>query len=1502
MAVSELLEVLLVSAACAVLTIAAIVELALGDGDPTTSWPYSAAVVLVEAALMVLTLILGLWVPRKAKSISNKEIEGVLGPNWDILSHRREIPLTRTQDGLPLVRRDGSWVFVDPVDIVSGDIVDLSTACDAARDCVLSADHEQLVGNSTESPRPGPPESQESVGQAMPSHSVPTIEVEMVTLRGFPPSSPSTTLTTIPIASSPMTTTAPMPDASPRSSKERDRITSNFVTPAGVQREAARRRVQRVRVLENVRDALRNLQREAFLDRPESRISRLLKYTRWQSYLVLAVIAAVALVGNLVRAVADPDSAADRGDGTKAFTRGVLARLVYLCLPILPLAAPVLGFLMKLFGTAWVVCCFIAIESGENFQSWDLRTCATRLWRTASLLLRGTRFTGHELGMGLPGSFKPMVQLAMATDFAMNLGNMTVLCAVDKLGVVAEPELSTEELFMPNANSGVSLELDVEDDDEVVSKRLTFAESEWADHLMQLKPLALGMVLNTLSPIASSGSEAAAKLLEDWSPDLISGEDAALRAVAETVGFTDTARSWFSRRRAVLVRREPLPRLAPTAAHAAAAAVTIEFGSADPVMRAKNGDCLPVHDWMACVVTKDLRSLEGQDVAAAAAEDGDKPPSQIKKASGPPKAQLFSRGDLRLLLHSCAKYFDGSTLRPLTKEKKDQIMQVDRQWHRQQVSYTVGFAFKPLRDEEVEILCSGDDNLPDPELSRGADVTVGALTGIISDRDDQVSDLGTLEAGEVPPILIAEEFDNFGESVFDRVQGAAGPSFSAPPSRPTSRTPSHTDLVNLDASSQASDGCLSGPPSSSDRPPTGNRFLLLPSSRPSLTQSPPVGRSVDDDSPVIRELSPPSSPREGAEIASENSVGLDSDNDNGGDNSERSDGRDDEPACGAKEHTRNSGGGVGGGGSGSYAMAPSHELQPLPHPQRHSALESSPLAHSSSDPVQTRSHSYTVGMSKVTAGNTAPHSAAALSQDVMSEPGANVMLTVTTKDERLALTQGGVFLGMAVCRHRPRREVAPMIEDLRNAGVRFMWFSPENERKTKGFGARMGMETDWNCCISLQEDSVRGMGGAFRKYLHSKYSPGGFGRHSPGAQNDFLDRSLKLPRGVSTIRDHLKNVDNVPLLVPMFANCTAFSAHEMIRILQENDEVVCCLTDGDSLGALAAAQSDITIAVQLERYDGMMRCAREQGTIGAWASSLWIRRGSVSDTLLRVLGEARRVYQNTKMSFVFDVAANMMLCLAIFVGCACGSDILAGYQIFCLSFLTIPLLSLSLLGAPHEPDHMTRMPDKNPVPGKKAARSMDDPSGGRLRYATYFFVRSLPTAAFLVAVYAYLVHRLWPSELSVSFLEALVHDFDGEMRDSSDGSYVVARAQALVWWIAAYYCCVMSTSYMNRALSLLDTPWYTNLPWLASVVFLMTLQTVWTVLVFVTHEPSDDAFEGGALYDVPWLAYFLILVVWPCGVLVVDELVKRKDLPRVVRHQKRQRLEFNTKLGMHSPI
>ena len=52
---------------------------------------------------------------------------------------------------------------------------------------------------------------------------------------------------------------------------------------------------------------------------------------------------------------------------------------------------------------------------------------------------------------------------------------------------------------------------------------------------------------------------------------------------------------------------------------------------------------------------------------------------------------------------------------------------------------------------------------------------------------------------------------------------------------------------------------------------------------------------------------------------------------------------------------------------------------------------------------------------------------------------------------------------------QPRKGIVDLIEDLTASGVRFVYFSPRNMRRSKLLAEKMGIETDWNCAISLRD-------------------------------------------------------------------------------------------------------------------------------------------------------------------------------------------------------------------------------------------------------------------------------------------------------------------------------------------------------------------------------------------------------------------------------------------------
>jgi cell division protein FtsW (lipid II flippase) len=55
------------------------------------------------------------------------------------------------------------------------------------------------------------------------------------------------------------------------------------------------------------------------------------------------------------------------------------------------------------------------------------------------------------------------------------------------------------------------------------------------------------------------------------------------------------------------------------------------------------------------------------------------------------------------------------------------------------------------------------------------------------------------------------------------------------------------------------------------------------------------------------------------------------------------------------------------------------------------------------------------------------------------------------------------------------------------------------------------------------------------------------------------------------------------------------------------------------------------------------------------------------------------------------------------------------------------------------------------------------------------------------------------------------------------------------------------------------------------------------------------------LSDLPWYIYVIVVLIAVVNI-PIQELVKKHDRSRWLRFQKFLKLQFNTKLGMHSPL
>lgn len=63
-----------------------------------------------------------------------------------------------------------------------------------------------------------------------------------------------------------------------------------------------------------------------------------------------------------------------------------------------------------------------------------------------------------------------------------------------------------------------------------------------------------------------------------------------------------------------------------------------------------------------------------------------------------------------------------------------------------------------------------------------------------------------------------------------------------------------------------------------------------------------------------------------------------------------------------------------------------------------------------------------------------------------------------------------IFVGMVTMQYQALTDVVQLVERLDRACVRFVHFSKENELRSRVFSEKMGLESGWNCHISLLKD------------------------------------------------------------------------------------------------------------------------------------------------------------------------------------------------------------------------------------------------------------------------------------------------------------------------------------------------------------------------------------------------------------------------------------------------
>lgn len=477
--------------------------------------------------------------------------------------------------------------------------------------------------------------------------------------------------------------------------------------------------------------------------------------------------------------------------------------------------------------------------------------------------------------------------------------------------------------------------------------------------------------------------------------------------------------------------------------------------------------------------------------------------------------------------------------------------------------------------------------------------------------------------------------------------------------------------------------------------------------------------------------------------------------------------------------------------------------------------------------------------------------------------------------EEWSMIGSQIFLGVLGSSIIPRKEIEKLLATFAEAGLRFVYFSPRNMRRTKEVASQMGIDVAWNCAISLrpldagESDQYRMVSG-------------------------YADWSInaKLPHGIQDVRKHLKEVDNVPLLVSLFTDVTKENTMEMVETFQEyNDTVIAMGLSHLARNAGIFDTADLSVGV-----DVLIDYANEQKnaniSLGSKAfqhdvelvtsistSSCVFRLQGISSTAFmpEIIASGRAAFETAGSAISFVTTACVTYSLYIlFAMCSVAAVIpfipALGSVLFLLFML--PLTGLSMAMGKKDSESMREVPEKNDeslIFGKKE----------RFRVYRIGLFKSL-----LPAIVPQLLWLIAFGELMIAFEPEFVSDHcDGaetwvslircaDLREHSVGP---AHTSAAALAFADLMLCILvsSGSFLHRTKIILQlAPGQWNVVWIMVIIINVAIVFVYLML----------SLESGSMEALPWYFYVLAFIS-PFLSLLVDESLKinnRKNIKRAV--------------------
>lgn len=538
-----------------------------------------------------------------------------------------------------------------------------------------------------------------------------------------------------------------------------------------------------------------------------------------------------------------------------------------------------------------------------------------------------------------------------------------------------------------------------------------------------------------------------------------------------------------------------------------------------------------------------------------------------------------------------------------------------------------------------------------------------------------------------------------------------------------------------------------------------------------------------------------------------------------------------------------------------------------------------------------------------------------------------------------SLVKNQILLGVLGSAVSPRKEISQLISECQDAGVRFVYFSPRNMRRTKEVASQMGIDVAWNCAISLRE-----LSGGEKRDPHRMKS--GYGD---------WDVKAKLPHGINAVKAHLEEVDNVPLLVSLYTDVDEDTTTEMVQIFQKYHDTVLSLgLSHRSRNERTFSNADLSIGVDvlseeinksINSYyvyshsssknnekniklntNALLPSEVEFASSVISHSCVFNLKGSISTTFIpKIISHGREALEATIASGLFFMnGCFSMTFLIVFSSlvtvCSPSAHMVYISPLGCIFYLQIllPFIGIIISMSEADKESMNRVPcknDENIVFGQETYR----------RLCTYQIVRSFPPVFF--AIILYLISY---GELFLAYEKKQKKDHDQNYNfDKWCGSNSIEKINN--WYSLLLYCHydASSPTYVGPASSFASSLTLAYMAFcivISSAGFVFRTQSIFSSgspLSFIArgrwHSSSKTWLKGSmfsliliALYVIftlerpfstsilPWYFYFIFFMS-PIVCLLFGEYIKKRDRKHETRAVRLRRLQFETKLGQWSP-